>query len=74
MQAVMVQENEGARIVRELLAMDVSTWKIAKACGVSYQTAKAWKKGWWCPDMSNTYKLMAFKNEHLRSLGKFRNF
>lgn len=66
-------ENEGTRIVMELLAMDVSVWKIAKGCNVSYQTAKAWKKRWWNPDTTNKHRLMALKTQILyerRKLGE----
>lgn len=43
--------------------MDVSVWQIAKECGVSYQTGKAWVRGWWRPDTANTYKLMALRSK-----------
>ena len=68
---IMAAENEGSRIVRKLIALDVSVWRIAKECGVSYQTGKAWRRGWWNPDMGNTYKLMAFlhKIEHTQKYG-----
>lgn len=55
----MVMMNEGSEIMSKLLAMDVTVWRIAKECGVSYQTGKAWKRGWWNPDASNTHKLFA---------------
>lgn len=58
-----LMENEGTKLVRELLAMDCSVWEIAKRCGVSYQTGKAWKRGWWNPDATNTHKLFIMKIE-----------
>ena len=66
---VIAKESDGTRIVRELLALELTVWRIAKECGVSYQTAKAWKKGWWNPDTSNTYKLMALRSSVLQKIG-----
>lgn len=68
---VMVMLNEGSKIVSDLIAMDVTVWKIAKECGVSYQTGRAWKKGWWNPDESNTHKLYALFIRVKRDRGIF---
>jgi len=58
-QPMVSMEKEGAKIVRELVALDVTVWRMSKECGVSYQTAKAWKRLWWNPDEANTHKLFA---------------
>ena len=48
---------EGAEMVKRLLAMDVTMWEIHRHCGVSYQTAKAWCRGWWKPDAPHSRML-----------------
>lgn len=63
MVTLMLMDSEGARLVTKLLALDVSVWRISKACGVSYTTGKAWKRGWWSPSLPNTYKLQSLLAE-----------
>jgi transposase len=53
--------NVGAEIVKQLIALDCSVYRIAKEFQVSYCTAKAWKRGWWNPSLMNTYKLESLK-------------
>ena len=67
-----VMESEGRKIMMQLMAMDVSVWSVARECRVSYQTAKAWKRGWWNPDASNTHKLFALLITEQKNRGIFK--
>lgn len=71
-QIVDFMESEGRKFMLELLAMDVSVWRITKECGVSYQTGKAWKRGWWNPDASNSHKLFALLISERKKRGIFK--
>ena len=67
----MVMIDEGSEIMSKLLALDVTVWRIAKECGVSYQTGKACKRGWWKPDASNSHKLFALLIKVKKERGLF---